>query len=214
MTEGTGSTDDPDTRERILDAARHAFRERGTAGARMQEIADAAGVNKALLHYYFRNKETLAAGVFTRELQHLVRPVFSTLGSDRPLEEKVETVVGLYLDTLSAMPGLPAYVLSEIHYHPDRLPDFLGTVAGGDPRGRVHQAFQALGRQIHEEVAAGRMRPIEPAEFVTNLISLSVFPFAAAPLLRFMLGGDDSFHALIAARRDTLPGFFMRGLRP
>ena len=214
MSEGDGPVADLDTRERILDAARVAFRERGTAGARMQEIADSAGVNKALLHYYFRNKETLAAGVFTRELQYLVRPVFGTLGSERPLEEKVETVGGLYLDTLSDMPGLPAYVRSEIHYHPDRLPDFIGKIAGGDPRSRVHQAFRVLGRQIEEEVAAGRMRSIGPKEFVMNLISLSVFPFAAAPLFRFMLGGDESFEELIAARRETLPGFFLRGLGP
>lgn len=214
MNEAVGPAADPDTRERILDAARSAFRERGTAGARMQEIADVAGVNKALLHYYFRNKETLAAGVFTRELQHLVGPVFSTLASDRALEEKVETVVGLYLDTLTRMPGLPAYVLSEIHFHPDRLPDFLDAVAGGDPRGRADRALEVLGYQIDEEVAAGRMRPIRPQEFVMNLISLCVFPFAAAPLFRFMLGGEETFRELIGERRESLPDFFLRGLRP
>jgi AcrR family transcriptional regulator len=214
MEQGETSAADLDARERILDAARNAFRERGTHGARMQEIADAAGVNKALLHYYFRNKETLAAGVFTRELQHLVRPVFGTLGSERSLEEKVRTVVGLYLDTLSTMPGLPAYVLSEIHYHPDRLPDFLGEVAGADPRGRAHRAFEAIGRQIEEEVTAGRMRPIRPEEFVMNLVSLCVFPFAAAPLFGFLLGGEVSLEDLLAHRRETLPAFFLRGLRP
>jgi hypothetical protein len=104
-------------------------------------------------------------------------------------------------------------VLSEIHYHPDRLPDFVEKVAGGDLRDRVEHAFRVLARQIDEEVARGRMRRIRPEEFVTNLISLSVFPFAAAPLLGFMLGGE-SFDELIAGRRETLPAFFMRGLRP
>ena len=207
------AADDTDTRDRILDAARTAFRERGTAGARMQEIADAAGVNKALLHYYFRNKETLARGVFLREMQHLVRPVFGVLGSERPLRAKVEAVVALYLDTLSAMPGLPAYVLSEIHYHPERLADFLSEVAGADPRGLADGVFAVVGRQIDEEVAAGRMTRIRPEEFVVNLISLCVFPFAAAPLLRFMLGGEAPLEELMARRRETLPDVFLRGLR-
>jgi AcrR family transcriptional regulator len=214
MSKADGVAADPDTRERILDAARNAFRERGTAGARMQEIADAAGVNKALLHYYFRNKETLAAGVFMREIQHLVQPVVGVLGSERPIPDKVSTVVGLYLDTLSEMPGLPAYVLSEVHYHPDRLPDFVAQVAGPDPRGRIRHVFEVLGGQIDEEVAAGRMRPVSAPEFVTNLVSLCVFPFAAAPMLEFLLGGEDRFRSLMEERRQKLPRFFLQGLKP
>jgi len=201
-----------DTRERILDAARTAFRESGTSGARMQEIADAAGVNKALLHYYFRNKETLAAGVFTRELGRLVRPVFETLGSGATLDEKVRRVVGLYLDTLSEFPGLPAYVLAEIHFHPERLEDFLGQVTEGDPRDRAAGVFRVLDGQLEAAAAEGRIRPVTAHEFVVNLVSLCVFPFAAAPLLRVLTGGDDALGHLMEARRERLPEFFMAGL--
>ena len=205
---------DTDTRERILDAARTAFRESGTSGARMQEIADAAGVNKALLHYYFQNKETLAGGVFTRELGRLIRPVFETLGSDAPLDDKVRRVVGLYLDTLSEFPGLPAYVLSEIHFHPERLEDFLAQVTDGDPSARAARVFEVLGRQLREAAAAGRIRPVSAHEFVVNLVSLCVFPFAAAPLLRVLTGGDDALDHLLRERRERLPAFFLAGLRP
>ncbi len=203
---------DTDTRERILDAARTAFRESGTSGARMQEIADAAGVNKALLHYYFRNKETLAGGVFIRELGRLIRPVFDTLGSDATVEAKVHRVVGLYLDTLSEFPGLPSYVLSEIHFHPERLEDFLTQVTEGDPRARAARVFAVLGRQLEEEEAAGRIRPITAHEFVVNLVSLCVFPFAASPLLRVLTGGDEAVDRLLGARKERLPSFFLAGL--
>jgi TetR/AcrR family transcriptional regulator len=208
------AADDLDTRERILDAARSAFRDRGTSGARMQAIADAAGVNKALLHYYFRDKETLASGVFTRELQHLIQPVLKVLGSELSLEGKVRQAVELYFTTLSAFPGLPAYVLAEIHYHPDRLQDFLETVADGDPRGRVLNVFSTLERQIDEAVAKGRMRPITPQAFVVNLVSLCVFPFAAGPLLDVLLGGEHALRELMEERRRTLPDFFLKGLEP
>jgi TetR/AcrR family transcriptional regulator len=203
---------DTDTRERILDAARTAFRESGTSGARMQEIADAAGVNKALLHYYFRNKETLAAGVFTRELGRLVRPVFDTLGSEAPLDEKVRRVVGLYLDTLSEFPGLPAYVLAEIHFHPERMGDFLTQVAEGDPRDRAAQVFEVLDGQLESAAADGRIRPITAHEFVVNLVSLCVFPFAAAPLIRVLTGGQEPLDRMMGARRERLPEFFLAGL--
>ena len=201
-----------DTRERILDAARRAFRESGTSGTRMQEIADAAGVNKALLHYYFRNKETLAAGVFTRELGRLVRPVFDTLGSDQSLADKVTRVVGLYMDTLSELPGLPAYVLAEIHFHPERLEDFLTRVADGDPRERAARVFEVLDGQLEAEAAQGGIRPITAHEFVVNLVSLCVFPFAAAPLIRVLTGGQEPLDRMMEARRERLPDFFLAGL--
>jgi len=203
---------DTDTRERILDAARTAFRESGTSGARMQEIADAAGVNKALLHYYFRNKETLAAGVFTREMGRLVRPVFDTLGSEAALDDKVRRVVGLYLDTLSEFPGLPAYVLAEIHFHPERLEGLLTQVADGDPRSRAARVFEVLDGQLQAAAAEGRLRPITAHEFVVNLVSLCVFPFAAAPLIRVLTGGQDALDHLLEARRAALPEFFLAGL--
>src|SRR5687767_15639661 len=87
-----------ETREKILDAAHAVFVRRGTAGARTQEIADEAGVNKALLHYYFRTKERLAEAVFERAARQLFPPLLSTLTSDLSIEEKVERVIQHYID--------------------------------------------------------------------------------------------------------------------
>src|SRR5918992_1083630 len=101
------SPGEQDTEQRILDAAHKVFVRRGTAGARMQEIADEAGVNKALLHYYFRNKERLAEAVFERAAHRLLPPLLAMLGSDASLEEKIEGAVHHYLDVVSGSPFLP-----------------------------------------------------------------------------------------------------------
>src|SRR5512139_1959430 len=84
---------DRETEQRILDAARTVFVRRGTAGARMQEIAAEAGVNQALLHYYFRSKERLASAVFQQVAARVFPVLLQVLGSDMTLDEKVERVV-------------------------------------------------------------------------------------------------------------------------
>jgi len=208
------TTTDPDTRERILDAAKTALLERGTSGARMQDIADEAGVNKALLHYYFRNKDTLAAAVFERELKRLMGPVLQTMASDLALEEKVSTAIGHYIERLSAFPQMPGYVLAEMHFHPERLEDLFTSVAGMAPTEMSDRVFRALGRQIDEAVAEGRMRPISPQQFMVNLVSLCVFPFAARPLLVLVTGGREQFDSMIEERRESLTEFFLGALRP
>lgn len=207
-------TDDRQTQERILEAARLVFARSGTSGARTQEIADEAGVNKALIHYYFRTKDALAEAVFTRELATLVQPVVRTLASATPLDEKVRTVVGLYLDKLTAFPQLPGYVMAEMHFHPERLDDLFAAVIGSRPETATGPVFGTLQAQIAEATAAGTMRAISPHQFVVNLISLCVFPFAARPLLTRVVGGNQDFDALIAERRDTLADFILMGLRP
>src|SRR5215471_11055915 len=100
---------DGDTETRILDAAHRVFVRSGTAGARTQEIAKEAGVNSALLHYYFRTKERLAEAVFRRAAGQLMPAVIRILASDIPLDEKVAHVVEVELRQLSATPYLPGY---------------------------------------------------------------------------------------------------------
>src|SRR5688500_20168784 len=98
------------TEQRILDAAHAVFIRTGTAGARMQEIAREAGVNSALLHYYFRSKDRLAQAVFHRAAAQLLPAVAGVLASERPLPEKVRATVELELDRLSSTPYLPGSI--------------------------------------------------------------------------------------------------------
>lgn len=199
---------------RILQAARRVFVRRGTAGARMQEIAEEAGVNQALLHYYFRSKDRLALAVFREVARRLIPGVAEVLGSQVPLEQKVERFVHLYVDNVRTSPFLPAYVVSELHHHPERLQTLVVEVTAG----RLEHAEAVLGvlsEQLEAEARAGRLRPIRPEQFLLNLIGLVAAPFLALPGLQVLLQMDPpGFDRLLDERRAELPGFIMRALRP
>ncbi|HJR63471.1 MAG TPA: TetR family transcriptional regulator [Gemmatimonadaceae bacterium] len=206
---------DGDTEQRILDAAHAVFLRRGTAGARMQEIAKEAGVNQALLHYYFRSKEKLAEAVFQRVARGFMPPVIQVLASDLPLEEKVERVVELEIDNLARSPLLPAYLISEMHHDPDRARQFLQAATGLVPEQVRPRVFDTLRRQIDERVRAGTMRSIAPEQFAMSLLSLCIFPFAARAMMMLLTGTDQKgFERLMARRRKELPSFFLGALRP
>jgi AcrR family transcriptional regulator len=216
----SGQIPDVAAEQRILDAAHTVFLRAGTAGARMQEIADEAGVNKALLHYYFRSKDRLAEAVFQRAAMKLFPAALQILGSDADLEEKVERVVAHYLDHLSSTPYLAGYVISELNQHPDRITQYLRAVAEartGKPGGpaALPNARQVLEKQLRAGIRAGTLRPTTHEQFLINLLALCIFPFASRPILEVMLGMDDAaFRRFIAKRRKDLPAFFLRALQP
>ena len=206
---------DSDTERRILDAAHTVFLRRGTAGARTQEIAREAGVNSALLHYYFRSKARLAEAVFQRAAAELMPAVIRILASDAELEAKVEQVVDVELKQLLRTPYLPGYVLSELTHHPERARQLFSAATGLSPADVGARLFKVLGAQIRARVKAGRMHPIAPEQFAINLLALCVFPFAARPMVMALLGLDDAgFQQFIDRRRRELAAFFLRALRP
>jgi TetR/AcrR family transcriptional regulator len=212
MVKPGGQAADDGTEQRILDAADVVFVRRGTDGARMQEIAEEAGVNKALLHYYYRTKDGLAQAVFRRLAGSFMPSIIETMASDLPLEAKTEQVVHHYLEQFSRRPYLPGYLISEITHHPGRLPPLFSAIAGNQIKRRV---LTKLGRQIEEGVRAGTLAPIAPEQFLINVISLCVFPFAARPIIMAALGLDaKGFERFIHQRQETLPPFLARALRP
>ncbi len=206
---------EPATEQRILDAARTVFLRRGTAGARMQEIAREARVNQALLHYYFRSKERLSAAVLQQVASRIFPALVQTLGGDLSLDEKVERLVTIYLDTLSQNLFVPGYLLSEAHHDPDRVRRLLAGAIGTDPKSVAPMLINNLERQINERVQKGTMRPIKAQQFIINLISLCVFPFAARPMLSIVFGMDDAaFMRFVEQRKKDLPDFFRSAIRP
>lgn len=208
---------DGDTETRILDAAHEVFMRGGTAGARMQEIADEAGVNKALLHYYFRNKERLAAAVFERVARELFTRVGEVAVSDLGVEEKVRGLIATYLDQFGRTPYAPGYLICEMNQNPQRAAQLIDALAGTRETGEGTGIpfLLKLGAQLHAEVQAGRMAPISPRQFMANLVSLCVFPFAARPMICAVFRMDDrGFRDFIAERKATLPDFFLKALRP
>ena len=203
------------TERRILDAAHTVFLRRGTAGARMQEIAASAGVNQALLHYYFRSKDGLSQAVFRRAASQLFPRVIAMLASDTPLEQKVAGVVQLELEQLSRAPYLPGYIISELNHHPDRVPQLVAALTAMTPEDVRPKVLLRLRRQLDAAVKAGRIRRIAPERFLVNLLSLCIFPFAARPMMMALLGLDQrGFDRFIDRRRDELADFFLGALRP
>ena len=205
----------PETEARILDAAHRVFTRKGTAGARMQDIADEAGVNQALLHYYFRSKDRLATAVFTRVATQLMPTIAATLASDAPLTAKIEGVVHAYIDTIRERPFLPAYLISELHHHPERLLTLLEQSLPAPPATMAAGLLARVQAQLDAEAAAGRMRPFTAHHLILNTIGLCVFPFLVQPLLRAGLAMDEGeFARFLDQRRRELPGFILNALRP
>jgi len=184
------------------------FLRKGTAGSRTQEIADEAGINKALLHYYFGTKAALADAVFARAFGTIAPRIFGILGDpNRSIEEKVPAIVREQLDFHSSRPYLAGYLLSEMHAEPDRLERLMG--------GHGPAPLDVIRKQLRDAARAGKMRAISAEQFVVNLMGLLIFPFAMRPALRAIVGLDDTrWPAFLEERRRLLPDLFLAGLRP
>lgn len=214
MSRKTDHPRDTETEKKILGAARTVFLRRGTAGARMQEIAEEAGVNQALLHYYFRTKERLAATVFREAASRLVPAVLGVFKSGAPLEQKIEQFVHIYIDTVRASPFIPGYVVSEMHHHPERLAAMLES-EGVDPAAIAVNLRQKLAAELEAAAGRGEIRQIAPEQFLLNMIGLTVIPFIARPALGIVFRMDEpAFHRLLDERRAILPRMILNSLRP
>jgi AcrR family transcriptional regulator len=202
------TTDDQQTRERILDAAHAVFLRKGTAGARTQEIANEAGVNKALVHYYFGTKAALADAIFERSMGALTPLIFGILADEhRTIEQKVREIVRAQIAFHTAHPYVAGYMISEMHAEPQRMVDLVAK-RGGPP-------LEVIRRQLREAADSGAMRSISPEQFVVNMMGLLIFPFALRPGLSVMLHFDqDRWAAFMEERGRLLPDLILAGLRP
>lgn len=205
----------PDTEQRILEAATRVFIRRGTAGARMQEIATEAGVTQALVHYYFRTKEALAERVFVTVARRAVAAVGTFDIESLSLTEFIERFVTSYIDAVRQAPFLPGYMLAEAQLHPERLELLFNAVVGVIPSEAAARALAHIEAEIHARVARGLMRPMPARQLFVNIAALSVFPFVARPVLKVALHLDDAaFAEFLDERRRELPPFIINALRP
>lgn len=197
-----------DTREKILAAAHTVFVRNGVAAARTQEIADEAGVNKALIHYYFRTKEELARAVIAQVHMQILPQAFRILVDPaRTVERKVRDVVDFELDTFSKHPYLPGFVASEMFTNPQMIAGLMER-AGPPP-------FDVLQAQLDAAADEGRIRPVRAKQFVLSLLGAMVFPFVLKPMFdRQILPHPGGFASFIEERKRTLADFFLAALRP
>ncbi len=165
----------------ILNAARIVFMEKGMDGARMQEIADKAGINKAMLHYYFRSKEKLFNKVFTEAFKEFWPQVEGALIIENPYQA-VESIVEAYIDTFINKPFLPNFILAELHRTPDRF-ELLMKEIGVNPK--IIMTF------LEKKMEEGYLKKTSSLNMIVNVISLCVFPFAARPLMMRLLMDND-----------------------
>ena len=211
----SAETRDGETEKRILEAAKAVFIRHGTSGARMQDIAEEAGVNQALLHYYFRSKERLSQAVFRDAAGRMFPAIIQIVGGDQPISAKIDFIVDAYITAMTRSPFLPGYIISELHHHPERIQQLLGEISGGDITSLTKPAFDKLEKQLAAEARAGRMRRMSAAQFFVNLLSLCVFPFAARPMLHAAFGFDDAdFAKFIEQRRKDLPVYIRSAIQP
>lgn len=195
------------TEEKILAAAKKVFVSKGMSGARMQDIADEAGINKALLHYYFRNKEKLFEVIFMEATQKLFPVIDSVFESDMPLFQKIEEFTGRYITIISENPYLPLFVLNEVTQDPKI---FFKKISG---RQHLPKPDKFL-KQIEREVKKGTIKKISPLHLLINVISLSIFPFVGKPMIQFVLGLDElQFLNVIEQRKKEVSKFIIDSIK-
>lgn len=194
------------TEKLIFQAAKDVFHRKGLAGARMQEIADEAGINKAMLHYYFRTKEKLFEAIFNEECNGFFAKLAELINVDLPLLDKIEFFVENYIDLLMKNSYIPVFIISEMHHNPERIKDmFVDKVVS------VKQKF--LG-DITTAVSLGLIKPTDPRQLIVNIMALCIFPVAARPMLNFMMDMDEKEYTdFIEIRKKEVAKFIINSIK-
>lgn len=197
-----------ESRAAILQAALREFSREGVAGARTDAIARAAGVNKALLYYYFKDKDTLYAAALDQVFGGLTQSILPALSSDLPPREKLLAYVGAHFDYIASHPNYPRIAQGEMMRAARGKAPQLERIA----KQYFVPLFRRVAAVIEEGKVAGDFRPVDPMHFVPSMIAVIVFYFTNAPVLR-MIGGIDPFAPEpIAARRAAVMDFISAAL--
>ncbi len=190
----------------ILETAKSVFLKRGYFGTRMQEIADAAGINKAMLHYYFRSKDKIFEAIFRESFNCIFPKILEILNSDEMLKQKIQSFFSRYIDTLLENPHIPGFIMHEIAHNPERLNSFFQQHLADIPKKFI--------KQIKDEIDAGNIIKIDPRQIIVNILCLAVFPFAAKPLIQYVLNLKDAeYKNFMNDRKKILPEFVIRAIK-
>jgi TetR/AcrR family transcriptional regulator len=185
------------TEEKIFNAARIVFQKKGFAGARMQEIADEAGINKAMLHYCFKNKQLLFEAVFMNAFGQLAPQINAIFNSDETVFDKIRKFTHSYISFVIDNPYLPQFVIQEMNNNPEFVMSFLNHENRPNPK--------LLISQIEKEIAAGIIKPINPKQLLLDIFSMTVFPFAAQMMVKGIIQISNSeFNQLMEERKTSI----------
>lgn len=190
---------DDKTEEKIKRAAKEVFHRKGFAATRTRDIAEAAGINLALLNYYFRSKEKLFQLIMIETLQRFAASLSGVFNDpDSVLIEKVEAIVSRYIDMLLIEPDVPMFLMSELRNHPDTLMSKLPI------KELVTQSVFA--RQYENGVSSGTLPQLPIVQFIMNIMALTIFPFVSSPIIK-RIGDlkDEDFKQYMIDRKKLIP---------
>lgn len=192
-------TKDISTEERIKAAARKVFHQKGFAGTRTRDIAEEAGINHAMLNYYFRSKEKLFEMVMMETMAQFFKGVNLMLNDESTsLDEKIDLIVSNYVDLLLKEPELPTFILNEVRPNPQAFVE----------QNPIKEALthSVLTRQYAEAVARGEITEPNLMQAILNVIGLVIFPFIAKPILTSIVNiPEEQYKALMLQRKTLIP---------
>jgi TetR/AcrR family transcriptional regulator len=204
-----GSRGKPEeSRSAILRAAIREFAQEGIAGARTDAIARAARVNKALLYYYFKDKESLYGAALDEVFGGLSATIREALSRELPPEEKILAYAGAHFDYIASNPLYPRMVQGEM----------MRAGRGGPTEMRriiqqyFRPIFNGVEKVLREGMESGVFRRVNPQHFIPSMISIIVFYFNAAPVLRLVTGDDPMAPERITERRAAVLDFISAAL--
>jgi AcrR family transcriptional regulator len=171
------------TEEQIFEAASRVFQKDGYAGARMQQIADEAKINKSMLHYYYRSKEKLFRAVFQQQLARFFPSIFEVLGSELTLDKKVPLLIDAYYNFLQDNPTVVQFIIQEMNNHPDEFRRFM-------KEKNIHPP-KSFADQIKKEISDGNMDPVDPRQLLISMVGLILFPFIAQMMVKTVFGLEE-----------------------
>lgn len=198
-------SEDKSTEKIILQAAREVFLDKGFDGARMQEIADKAGINKALLHYYFRSKEKLFMAIFIEAIGKLIPQIITASRANMEFRDIIKIFVSSYHEIMIENPFLPIFVVREIHRMPDIMSEMMKS------KGFDINIVKGLIQQMIEQE---KIRPVDPVQFLSSLIGMTLFPFIGMPVIKcIMLENDENkWRKYLSEREEFITEFVLKGL--
>jgi TetR/AcrR family transcriptional regulator len=194
------------TEEKIFEAATIVFEEQGLTGARMQNIADRAGINKALLHYYFRTKDHLFEAVFTKLARKMLTKFTPIFEKNLSLEEKIRFFFREHITFMQHNPKLPGFILNEINHNPQRIKKLIKNI-------EFKNIWLTLLEQHKDELYKYTLTEESLPQIMTTIASLSVFPFAAKGILEVAFDnfGVD-FDKYIEERKEFAAEFVIKAI--
>lgn len=194
------------TEEKIFEAATDVFVDKGMDGARMQDIANHAGINKALLHYYYRTKDQLFNAVFEMIAKKIFKKFAPVFDENLTLEEKIRFFFKEHISFLQENPRLPGFLLNEVNRHPERIKKLLNNVD-------FDSIWQKLYEQHKEELKRYTITQDSMPQLMISIAAISVFPFAAKGILDGILEKIGvNFNGFIEERKEFAADFVINAI--